>query len=179
MADLSVRIGSLRLKNPVIAASGCFGYGVEYAGALTELGEASSSENSDGTSGPWVRSEHRCVEGGTRLRREIIVMFPADSEHWRWLDDDGEGDGVCIPMPAPVAPPDALMPAHDRRDWLCPRCYATPTRICYHDSATVDWERLPTERVRRAGCGREFLIDIITEYCPRCGQTATHAALVR
>ena len=29
--DLSVRIGSLVLKNPVIAASGCFGYGVEYA----------------------------------------------------------------------------------------------------------------------------------------------------
>jgi dihydroorotate dehydrogenase (NAD+) catalytic subunit len=29
--DLSVRIGSLHLKNPLIAASGCFGYGVEYA----------------------------------------------------------------------------------------------------------------------------------------------------
>src|SRR6188508_444388 len=29
--DLSVAIGSLTLKNPVIAASGCFGYGVEYA----------------------------------------------------------------------------------------------------------------------------------------------------
>ena len=29
--DLSVRIGSLDLKNPLIAASGCFGYGVEYA----------------------------------------------------------------------------------------------------------------------------------------------------
>jgi dihydroorotate dehydrogenase (NAD+) catalytic subunit len=29
--DLSVRIGSLFLKNPLIAASGCFGYGVEYA----------------------------------------------------------------------------------------------------------------------------------------------------
>src|SRR3989441_3994674 len=29
--DLSVRIGSLALKNPIIAASGCFGYGVEYA----------------------------------------------------------------------------------------------------------------------------------------------------
>jgi dihydroorotate dehydrogenase (NAD+) catalytic subunit len=31
MADLSVRIGSLALANPIIAASGCFGYGVEYA----------------------------------------------------------------------------------------------------------------------------------------------------
>jgi dihydroorotate dehydrogenase (NAD+) catalytic subunit len=29
--DLSVQIGSLRLRNPFIAASGCFGYGVEYA----------------------------------------------------------------------------------------------------------------------------------------------------
>jgi dihydroorotate dehydrogenase (NAD+) catalytic subunit len=31
VTDLSVRIGSLELKNPLIAASGCFGYGVEYA----------------------------------------------------------------------------------------------------------------------------------------------------
>ena len=29
--DLTVQIGSLTLKNPLIAASGCFGYGVEYA----------------------------------------------------------------------------------------------------------------------------------------------------
>jgi dihydroorotate dehydrogenase (NAD+) catalytic subunit len=29
--DLAVQIGALTLKNPVIAASGCFGYGVEYA----------------------------------------------------------------------------------------------------------------------------------------------------
>jgi len=29
--DLTVRIGSLVLKNPLVAASGCFGYGVEYA----------------------------------------------------------------------------------------------------------------------------------------------------
>lgn len=34
MADLSVRIGSLTLRNPLIAASGCFGYGVEYARAF-------------------------------------------------------------------------------------------------------------------------------------------------
>ena len=29
--DLSTRIGSLTLDNPIVAASGCFGYGVEYA----------------------------------------------------------------------------------------------------------------------------------------------------
>ena len=34
MRDLSVQIGSLRLANPLIAASGCFGYGVEYAQAV-------------------------------------------------------------------------------------------------------------------------------------------------
>jgi dihydroorotate dehydrogenase (NAD+) catalytic subunit len=32
--DLSVSVGSLRLLNPLIAASGCFGYGVEYADAV-------------------------------------------------------------------------------------------------------------------------------------------------
>ena len=31
MQDLTVNIGSLTLANPLIAASGCFGYGVEYA----------------------------------------------------------------------------------------------------------------------------------------------------
>jgi dihydroorotate dehydrogenase (NAD+) catalytic subunit len=34
VTELSVEIGSLRLRNPVIAASGCFGYGVEYAGVV-------------------------------------------------------------------------------------------------------------------------------------------------
>jgi dihydroorotate dehydrogenase (NAD+) catalytic subunit len=38
--DLSLEIGSLRLANPLIAASGCFGYGVEYADVvdLSSLG---------------------------------------------------------------------------------------------------------------------------------------------
>ena len=30
MADLSVKIGSLDLKNPVMTASGTFGYGTEF-----------------------------------------------------------------------------------------------------------------------------------------------------
>jgi dihydroorotate dehydrogenase (NAD+) catalytic subunit len=34
MPDLSVQLGSLRLRNPIIAASGCFGYGVEYSTAV-------------------------------------------------------------------------------------------------------------------------------------------------
>jgi dihydroorotate dehydrogenase (NAD+) catalytic subunit len=32
--DLSVTLGSLTLPTPLIAASGCFGYGLEYAGAV-------------------------------------------------------------------------------------------------------------------------------------------------
>ena len=38
--DLSTRIGGLTLKNPIMAASGCFGYGVEYADVvdLSSLG---------------------------------------------------------------------------------------------------------------------------------------------
>ena len=31
MAELRVNIGKLSLKNPVMTASGTFGYGVEYA----------------------------------------------------------------------------------------------------------------------------------------------------
>ena len=31
MADLNVKIGSLTLKNPVMTASGTFGYGLEFA----------------------------------------------------------------------------------------------------------------------------------------------------
>ncbi len=42
--DLSVEIGTLRLSNPLIAASGCYGYGVEYADAvdLSTLGAIAS-----------------------------------------------------------------------------------------------------------------------------------------
>jgi dihydroorotate dehydrogenase (NAD+) catalytic subunit len=32
--DLSVEIGTLRLRNPLMAASGCYGYGVEYADVI-------------------------------------------------------------------------------------------------------------------------------------------------
>lgn len=31
MAELNVNIGALQLKNPVMTASGTFGYGIEYA----------------------------------------------------------------------------------------------------------------------------------------------------
>ena len=40
MADLKVNIGTLKLKNPVLTASGTFGYGEEFADFvdLTRLG---------------------------------------------------------------------------------------------------------------------------------------------
>ena len=40
MADLSVKIGGLKLKNPVMTASGTFGYGLEFADfvPLEEIG---------------------------------------------------------------------------------------------------------------------------------------------
>src|SRR4249920_3150424 len=42
--DLSASIGALRLTNPLIAASGCFGYGVEYGDVvdLSTLGGVAS-----------------------------------------------------------------------------------------------------------------------------------------
>ena len=46
--DLSVRIGTLTLNNPLIAASGCFGYGTEYAD-LIDL-------SSLGVTRPFVRA---------------------------------------------------------------------------------------------------------------------------
>ena len=35
MAELNVNIGNLPLKNPVMTASGTFGYGIEYADYFT------------------------------------------------------------------------------------------------------------------------------------------------
>ena len=60
--DLSVTIGSLHLKNPVIAASGCFGYGVEYAGVvdLSSLG------------GIVVKTACGTICSGTALRASAI-----------------------------------------------------------------------------------------------------------
>ena len=58
--DLSVRIGPLTLKNPLIAASGCFGYGVEYADVvdLSSLGALVSKglflEEREGHSAPRI-----------------------------------------------------------------------------------------------------------------------------
>ena len=41
--DLSVRIGTLTLPNPLIAASGCFGYGLEPTRSSTSRRSAASA----------------------------------------------------------------------------------------------------------------------------------------
>jgi dihydroorotate dehydrogenase (NAD+) catalytic subunit len=60
--DLSVSIGSLKLPNPLIAASGCFGYGVEYADAvdLSALGGACPSRGA--RKSPFTATPPRIVE---------------------------------------------------------------------------------------------------------------------
>ena len=73
MADLSVRIGSLTLRNPFLAASGCFGYGVEYADAidLSSLGGVVSKglflKAREGEAGlhEWAEQNYRA---GDRVR---------------------------------------------------------------------------------------------------------------
>lgn len=51
-ADLAVSIGSLSLKNPVIAASGTFGYGEEFA-ELTDIKEIGAVISKSVTVEPW------------------------------------------------------------------------------------------------------------------------------
>jgi len=53
LADLSVEIGSLRLKNPVLTASGTFGYGKEFEGFLN-LNELGGIVTKSITLRPWV-----------------------------------------------------------------------------------------------------------------------------
>ena len=50
--DLSVKIGSLKLRNPVLAASGTFGYGSEY-GRFVDLSEFGGIVTKTLTPAPW------------------------------------------------------------------------------------------------------------------------------
>ena len=45
MAELNVNIGNLPLKNPIMTASGTFGYGIEYADFMdiSRLGDRKST----------------------------------------------------------------------------------------------------------------------------------------
>lgn len=96
--DLSVSIGALRLENPLMAASGCFGYGVEYADIvdLSSLGAVvvkglflaereghppprlvetpSGLLNAIGLQGIGVRRFVREVLPELRARRAVVVV---------------------------------------------------------------------------------------------------------
>ena len=64
MADLSVNIAGVRFKNPVITASGCFGFGREYEDLypLSKLGGVSlkgmTYEKRLGNPPPGLRRPH-------------------------------------------------------------------------------------------------------------------------
>ena len=78
VTDLSVRIGSLTLKNPIIAASGCFGFGKQYqplAGfSLSDLGglsiKGTTPEPREGNATP------RLVETPSGLLNSIGLQNP-------------------------------------------------------------------------------------------------------
>jgi len=73
--DLSVTIGSLTLRNPLIAASGCFGYGTEYGDVvdLASLGGVAGMLNAIGLQGIGV---HRFIaEKMPELRARGAAVF--------------------------------------------------------------------------------------------------------
>ncbi|MCY2985292.1 MAG: dihydroorotate dehydrogenase [Planctomycetota bacterium] len=91
--DLSVQLGRLALKNPVLVASGTFGYAREMAGALplTELGgilPKTITQNARPGNSPW-----RTVETSSGLLNAIgldndgIDYFLAN--HWPYLKSTG------------------------------------------------------------------------------------------
>ena len=65
MADLSVNIKDLKLKNPVMTASGTFGYGLEFADfvPLEEIGgiivKGTTLEPREGNDYPRMAETHR------------------------------------------------------------------------------------------------------------------------
>ena len=62
MAELNVNIGNLQLKNPVMTASGTFGYGIEYSDFMdiSRLGGIFCERNND----PATRREFVSPYGG-------------------------------------------------------------------------------------------------------------------
>src|SRR3979490_2218388 len=96
--DLSVQIGTPRLKNPLIAASGCFGYGVEYADVvdLSTLGAIVSK-------GLFLKER----EGHPAPR---IVETPAGMLNAIGLQGIGARRFIAEKMPGRAAPPGRRAP---------------------------------------------------------------------
>ncbi len=82
--DLSVRVGALRLANPVLAASGTFGYGVEFARILdlNRLGgvvvKGLSLEPMDGAPAPRLRPTAGGMLNAVGLQNVGVRAFVAE-----------------------------------------------------------------------------------------------------
>ncbi len=91
MADLRVELGPLSLRNPVIAASGTFGYGREYRDlvALDSLGgivvKGVSPFSSPGNPPPRTAEVEAGMLNAIGLQNPGIDKFVADPEYLPWL----------------------------------------------------------------------------------------------
>ena len=76
--DLRVRIGDIELKNPIIAASGTFGYGIEFEDIV-----------------------HLDRLGGLVVKGDRLGEFSiAGADHrWHWADAKIDGDAVIVSSP--------------------------------------------------------------------------------
>jgi len=82
--DLSVSLGTLRLANPIIAAGGTFGYGIEFAGLvdLNRLGglvvKGLSARPMDGGPGPRLCETASGIVNAVGLQNVGVRAFVAD-----------------------------------------------------------------------------------------------------
>ncbi len=82
--DLSVRVGALRLQNPVLAASGTFGYGIEFAhlGDLNRLGgivvKGLSREPMEGAPAPRICETSSGMLNAIGLQNVGVRAFVAE-----------------------------------------------------------------------------------------------------
>ncbi len=91
MADISVNLGGIRLSNPVIAASGAFGYGAEYQdllpfsqlGAITVKGV--SPFPSDGNRTPRAVEVYGGMLNAIGLQNPGLDKFIADAQYLPFL----------------------------------------------------------------------------------------------
>lgn len=89
MSDLAVQVGGLKLKNPVLVASGCFGYGREFAD-LFDLSQLGGIMVKGVSVTPWPGNRGvRLAEAASGMLNAIGLQNPG-LEHflevdWPWL----------------------------------------------------------------------------------------------
>ncbi len=95
MVDLSIDLGKLKLKNPVMTASGTFGYGVEYADffALDRLGavvvKGIRMEPSHGNATPRVAEVTSGMLNAIGLQGPGVEKFLHGEEYMPFLRRSG------------------------------------------------------------------------------------------